>query len=59
MGYVVNIRSEKDPKKIREMTKQEKKIRSEWQEFKMSKNKNNVIELKGEDINKVLSKMFG
>lgn len=59
LGYVVNIRSEKDPKKIREMTKQEKKIRSDWQEFKKGKNSNNVIELKGNDINKVFSQMFG
>lgn len=34
LGYVVSIRSEKDRKKIAEMTEHEKKIRREWQEFK-------------------------
>lgn len=41
------------------MTKQEKKIRDDWHEFKKDKEKNNVVELKGDDIDKVLSKMFG
>lgn len=34
LGYVVNIRSETDPKKIKEMTKHERKIRSDWHRFK-------------------------
>lgn len=39
LGYVVSIRSEKDRKKINEMTNNEKKIRAEWQHFKMKQSK--------------------
>lgn len=60
LGYVVQIRSEKNPKKIKEMTAQEKKIRSEWQQFKINRKKQqDKIILSGENINKVLSQMFG
>ncbi len=37
LGRVVEIRAETDPKKIKEMTAQEKKIRSDWQDFKRKK----------------------
>ena len=30
LGNVVRIRSEKDPKKIKEFTKEERKIRNDW-----------------------------
>lgn len=59
LGYVVQIRSEKNPKKIREMTANEKKIRIEWANFKRKNKKEEKIYLKKEDISKVLSKMFG
>ena len=59
LGYVVQIRAEKNHKKIRKMTVQEKKIRSDWAVFKMKNNKVPKTELKTEDISKVLSKMFG
>ena len=59
LGYVVRIRAEKNHKKIREMTVQEKKIRSDWASFKMKNNKVSRTELKTEDISKVFSKMFG
>lgn len=59
LGYVVQIRSETDNKKIRQMTKKEKDIRSEWAEFRRKNNKNKKIELKTEDISKIFSKMFG
>lgn len=58
LGYVVQIRAEKNHKKIREMTVQEKKIRSDWAVFKMKNNKVPKMELKTEDISKVFSKMF-
>ena len=61
LGYAVQIRSEKNPKKIKEMTNQEKKIRSDWQQFKLSqnnKNKQEKIVLSGNDINKILSQIF-
>lgn len=59
LGYTVQIRSEKNPKKIREMTKHEKDIRKKWQEFRAKQNKNTKIYLRTEDISKVFSKMFG
>lgn len=59
LGYVVQIRSETDNKKIRQMTKKEKEIRSEWAEFRRKNNKIKKIELKTEDISKIFSKMFG
>lgn len=61
LGYVVQTRAETDPKKIKEMTNHQKKIRNEWQEFKNKKKKemNNKIILTGEDITKVMSKLFG
>jgi hypothetical protein len=34
LGYTVGIRSEKDSKKIKEFTKQERKIRAEWAQFR-------------------------
>ncbi len=58
LGYVVQTRAEKDPKKIRKMTAHEKKIRSDWLAFKVKSNKEQKVELKTEDIAKVFSKMF-
>lgn len=57
LGYVVQIRSERNPKKIREMSANEKKIRSEWIRFK-AEHKNQKIYLKNEEISNVFSKMF-
>jgi hypothetical protein len=63
LGYVVRIRSERDPKRIREMTPNEKEIRKKWQQFvhEQSKKTNldNKIFIKKEDISKIFSKMFG
>lgn len=60
LGYTVRIRSEKDSKKISQMTNHEKKIRSDWFEFRRKQNKQNTkIELSNDQINSVLSKMFG
>ena len=56
LGYVVQTRAEKDPKKIRKMTAHEKKIRSDWMSFKSKNNKTKKVELKAEDISKVFSK---
>ncbi len=58
LGYVVQIRSEKNVKKIKEMTSQEKKIRFEWAQFRSKQNKKDKIYLKKEDISNVFSKMF-
>ena len=59
LGYVVQIRSEKNPKKIKEMSSNEKRIRDEWLNFKRKNRKDEKIYLKKEDISKVLSKFFG
>ena len=56
LGYVVQIRSEKDYKKIKEMSKSEKEIREKWANFKNKNNKK--IEINKEDISKIFSKMF-
>ena len=58
LGYVVQVRAEKDTKKIKKMTAHEKKIRSDWIAFKSKNNKSKKVELKTEDISKVFSKMF-
>lgn len=56
LGYVVQIRSEKNYKKIKEMSKNEKEIREKWANFKNKNNKK--IEINTEDISKIFSKMF-
>lgn len=56
LGYVVQTRSEKDYKKIKEMSKNEKEIREKWANFKNKTNKK--IEINKEDISKIFSKMF-
>lgn len=61
LGQTINIRAEKDSKKIKEMTAHEKKIRAEWFEFKSKQKQNNNqrIVLSNNQINDVLSKLFG
>lgn len=60
LGNVVRIRSEKNPKKIKEMTNKEKEIRNEWQMFKakQTSQRNDKVIVAKEDINKVFSKIF-
>ena len=58
LGYTVQIRAEKDFKKIKEMTNHEKKIRSDWQEFKKKQQKEHVVYLSKDEIDKVFSNMF-
>lgn len=40
LGQIVSIRSEKDPKIIKGFTKEQKRIRNDWQKRKMRKMKN-------------------
>ena len=58
LGYTVQVRAETDQKKIREMTAQDKKIRQEWKDFKSKQQKQNVVVLSKDEIDKVLSNMF-
>jgi hypothetical protein len=58
LGYTVQVRAETDQKKIREMTAHEKKIRQEWKDFKSKQQKQNVVVLSKDEIDKVLSNMF-
>jgi len=60
LGYTVQIRSEKDPKKISQMTNKEKQIRNEWMEFKRKHSNNeNKITITKENIDSIFSKIFG
>lgn len=61
LGYVVNIRSETDPKKIKEMTKTEKRIRSEWQRFRAKQKQNNgqTITMTVEQFQQALKNLAG
>lgn len=58
LGYVVQIRSEKDLKKIKNMTKHEKEIRENWANFKNKKRNTEKRKIKNEDISKIFSKIF-
>ena len=58
LGRTVQIRAEKDNKKIREMTNHEKKIRSDWQEFRRKQQKEHVVYLSKDEIDKVFFNMF-
>lgn len=59
LGYVVQIRSETDQKKIHEMTIKEKEIREQWRNFKRKEKLENKIYLSNDDITRVMSKIFG
>lgn len=59
LGYVVQIRSEKDMKKINNMTRNEKEIREKWANYNNKNRKNERKEIKKEDISKIFSKIFG
>lgn len=52
LGYVVKIRSENDPEKIKEFSENELKIRSDWQAFKGKNEKQRTFTL--EDFERVL-----
>jgi hypothetical protein len=59
LGYVVQIRSENDLKKINNMTKHEKEIREKWANYNNKNRKNERKKIKKEDISKIFSKIFG
>lgn len=59
LGYVVQIRAETDPKKIKDMTIKEREIREEWRQFRRKQEMDKKIYLSNEDITKVMSKLFG
>lgn len=59
LGYTVQIRAEKDPKKINQMTNKEKQIRNEWMEFNRKQKKKERIFISGKELSNMLSKMFG
>ena len=44
LGQIVAIRAEKDPKVLKRFTKEQKRIRNEWQRRKYEKLKNNPEE---------------
>lgn len=62
LGHIINIRREKDPKKIREMTNHEKQVRQEWFNFRNTQKKI-VDEKQGlqklKDVQAMLKSIFG
>ena len=58
LGYTVHIRSEKDSKKIQEMTNKEKEIRRKWAEFKNNNKPQEKVFVSKENINEVFSNIF-
>lgn len=62
LGYVVSVRAEKDHKRIKEMSANDKEIRRKWQQFKLEqekkKKKEKYIYVKKEDISKIFSQIF-
>ncbi len=62
LGNLIRIRSENDPKRIQEMTKEEKEVRSKWTNFKMKqKSKLSDVEKKKqtEYFHQIIKSMFG
>ncbi len=59
LGQTINIRAEKDPKKIREMTAHEKEIRQKWIKFKGEQKKKVDEQQSLKEIDKMLNAMFG
>ncbi len=46
LGKIVSIRAEKDPKVLKNFTKEQKKIRNDWQRHKMQKLRENPVAYK-------------
>lgn len=59
LGEVVRIRSETDRETIERMTVQEKKIRSEWQKFKASRNQTPQITISLEQFQRMMKSLAG
>lgn len=55
LGYLVRIRSEKDPKVRQKFTKEEKKIYSEWRSRHLPK----PMQMSREEVETELRKIFG
>ena len=60
LGYAVQIRSETDAKKIREMSAHEKQMRRDWQTFRMKQKKKTATETIGaEQFKQMLLSLAG
>jgi hypothetical protein len=62
LGYVVGIRSEKDPKRIKQFTAQERKIRADWLRFLAQKTQNEIPQdndANTDRMRQILSSLFG
>ena len=62
LGNLVRIRSEKDQKKIQEMSKEEKEVRTKWANFKMkqkSKLSDSEKKQQTEYFHQIIKSMFG
>jgi len=62
LGYVVGIRSEKDSKRIKQFTAQERKIRADWLRYLAQKPQKDVPqsdEANADKMRMILSSLFG
>lgn len=59
LGYIVRIRSEKDPDKIKEFTAKEKQIRSEWFNFVAKQKTTPQITMTVEQLQQALKSLAG
>lgn len=59
LGYIVRIRSEKDPNKIKEFTAKEKQIRSEWFNFVAKQKAAPQITMTIEQLQQALKSLAG
>lgn len=60
LGYVVSLRSETDPKKIKEFTNEEKRIVREWKVFQMKNGqKKQKITMSWQELQNALKNLAG
>lgn len=59
LGQVVNIRKEKDYKKIQKFTPEQKKIYNDWQQFVYKNTSEAELKLQQTMLEKMLGSMFG
>lgn len=59
LGYVVSLRSEKDPEKIKNFTADEKRIVREWREFRMKQGVKPQITMTWQELQSALKSLAG
>lgn len=59
LGKVISIRSEKDTQRIREFTKDERRIYDEWQSFRMKQISEEEEQKMMRNLERMIASMFG